>query len=104
MEYNIYRHGDVILRQVKSVPTDAIEKQRGNVVLAEGEITGHCHRIESPAAALLEREMARYLVLSDTCQLRHEEHKALQIGPGCYEIIIEREWDYIEQHRKKVVD
>lgn len=103
----IYRHGDVLIRELKTLPAGVKTiKPTKQAVLAEGEATGHYHRLscENDAIQLLEHEMARYLVLSDTCQLTHEEHAALSIDSGIYEIVMEREWDYIENQRKQVVD
>ena len=47
----LYRHGDVLIQSVRSLP-DSVKKQRA-VILAEGEITGHSHRILEPGAATL---------------------------------------------------
>ena len=103
----IVRHGDVVL---KSVDNSTLPKGKETVakmvVLAEGEQTGHAHRLSCDTGniKLLETEMARYIVLSDTCQLNHEEHGCLSIEPNTYEIVIEREHDYIEKQNRKVVD
>lgn len=103
----LIRHGDVLLRAVKSVP-DGEKLSVKKYVVAEGEVTGHCHTLEAPKKSKIEvvitGQMVRYLVLSDTCQLRHQEHKDLRIEPGMYEIIQEQEYDYFEEQRKKVVD
>lgn len=102
----IYRHGDVLLRQVTEKPSGKW-RQHKRLTVQLGEATGHHHDLVGPrknSILALEIEMRRYLELSDKCELRHQEHKTLQIDPGLYEVIIEREWDYIENQRKKVVD
>ena len=107
METKIYRHGDVLIKRLEKLPAGVVNKKPSKqAVLAEGEATGHFHRLSCDSASiqLLEHEMARYLVLSDTCRLTHEEHNALSIDSGVYEITMEREWDYIENQRKQVVD
>mgnify|MGYP000877223226 CR=1 FL=1 len=98
------RHGDVILVSVTQIPDAAKQTAKGRVVLAEGEVTGHTHTVEHPSAVMLSDGMRRYLEIGDTCQLKHQEHKALKIEPGKYEILIEQEWDYFDQARKTVVD
>jgi hypothetical protein len=60
-----YRQGDVLITRVDKIPKGATEiasnKERG-VVLAEGEVTGHAHRIPSRHAQLYRTEAdARYL-------------------------------------------
>jgi len=104
----LYRHGDILLKKVSVAPKAAREVVRGQrYVVAEGEVTGHFHELTCPEATgirVLEHEMRRYLELSDTCQLRHQEHHELRIEPGVYEIVTEREWDYADEEMKKVVD
>ena len=86
-----YRHGDVIIKAVREIPLGAVKQSC--CVLALGEVTGHSHRIES-GAALWAFEDKRYLeVQKELACLVHEEHKALEIPQGTYEIIIQREYE-----------
>ena len=42
----MYRQGDVMIREVSSLPANAkAVKNRGRIVLAHGEVTGHAHAI-----------------------------------------------------------
>ena len=70
------RQGDVILKVV-----NRIEGRRlSHLTLAEGEVTGHSHRIADGKAELYEKDGTLYLkVLSETATLIHEEHKAIDI-------------------------
>ena len=100
MKKNNYRHGDVLL-----IPTiDAVKgKQEAELILARGEVTGHAHRITEGEAALFKYYDKTYLrVMSDFALLTHEEHKALQIPQGDYEIKIQN--DYEPSGWKKVQD
>ena len=45
----LYRHGDVLIAEVGSIPKGAVK--RPHLVLAEGEMTGHSHRIAEPGTA-----------------------------------------------------
>ena len=76
------RQGDVLLvaepvpASAKPLPLDA---ERG-LVLAEGEVTGHAHRIphrhaSGAAAAFRTEEDARFMRVTAPVPLRHEEHK-----------------------------
>jgi hypothetical protein len=76
-----YRQGDVFLTLVDAVPADAKPvKARGarGLVLQEGEVTGHAHRIPSRRASLMRTEEdARYMRGTAPVALRHEEHKTM---------------------------
>ncbi|MFB2896453.1 hypothetical protein ACE1CI_26375 [Aerosakkonemataceae cyanobacterium BLCC-F50] len=84
------RQGDVIL-----IPTQSIEgNQLPHLTLAEGEVTGHKHRISEGEAELYERDGTLYLkVLSPTALLTHEEHKQIAIPQGNWVIRIQREYE-----------
>ncbi|MBE9229807.1 hypothetical protein IQ264_30855 [Phormidium sp. LEGE 05292] len=84
------RQGDVIL-----IPTQSIEgEQLPHLTLAEGEVTGHRHRISEGEAELYERNGTLYLkVLSPTALLTHEEHKQIAIPQGNWTIRIQREYE-----------
>jgi hypothetical protein len=64
-----YRQGDVLILETAAAPTDAVEvpRDKGRIVLAYGEVTGHAHAIHGVGAtAVLDRDtQARYLVVSD---------------------------------------
>lgn len=86
-----YRHGDVLLTQVNGFQP-AYKKR--DLVLAEGEVTGHAHRISNGEAELYERHGTVYLrVLSDSALLTHEEHHALEIPKGDWLVRIQREYE-----------
>ena len=99
----LYRHGDVLLREVKGKKLVGDKKE---VVLAEGEITGHSHRLACPNGLIADQILngKRYIDVPALSMLSHEEHGEMRIDPGHYEVIIEREWDYIGNQKRKVVD
>ena len=90
----MYRHGDILLVPVPSVPQDARREDRnGNLVVAQGEATGHSHRIEDERAErwLTSRREA-FLVLPVAAEIRHEEHRTLTLPPGTYRVVRQREY------------
>lgn len=96
-----YRHGDVIIREVKSIP-DKAEKRKG-MTLAEGEVTGHSHQISKGVAAMFDYNEKTYLkVTSKIACLTHEEHHEIKLPKGDYEVIIQK--DYTPKGWQKVVD
>lgn len=91
----IYRQGDVLIVSVANIPDNALKLQRAKlgVVLAEGEVTGHAHRIASRHATLYRTELdARYMRVTAPVALKHEEHKSIEIPPGCYRVTIHTEY------------
>ncbi len=97
-----YRQGDVFLRSVTVIPSDAqpVERVGGRVILAAGEVTGHHHAMSDAGVELLEHENRRYLRVPTTSALRHEEHTQIGVAPGLYEVIIQREYDDAEEWRR----
>jgi hypothetical protein len=95
----MYRQGDVLICRVDEIPTDAKELPRAKrgVVLAEGEVTGHAHRIPSRHAKLYRTEGdAKFLRIGAggkrPVALLHEEHSPVTLPPGNYRVTIHREY------------
>lgn len=88
----LYRHGDLLVQSAGSVPTDARPLQ--HLVLAEGELTGHSHRIaERDAAQLFQRGNDMFLsVTSDSATLVHQEHGPIVLTQGVYRVWRQREY------------
>ncbi|MGJ5630695.1 hypothetical protein [Nostoc sp. CALU 1950] len=84
------RQGDVILLPVQQVEGQKIP----HLILAEGEVTGHKHRITEGRAELSEKDGTLYLrVFSESALLAHEEHKAISIPQGDWMVKIQREYE-----------
>ena len=91
----------------------------GRIILAYGEVTGHCHEVVSVAtlapptmseAQFFEVEGVRELVIVAPCILRHDEHAPVALapdqqvqvrqgdvllqptGPGVWRVIQQQEW------------
>src|SRR5574337_967926 len=116
----IFRQGDVLIMQVKSLPTGlrpAPLDKDGAIVLAFGEQTGHRHaiydhimqpevtpgaadeiaeaaiaRAQSKARLWAAPDGARYLEVSEAVTLKHEEHDPHVIPPGCYKLPLQMEY------------
>lgn len=106
-QQKLVRQGDVLLVPVDRVPAGARDVTPADrVVLAEGEATGHAHVVEGGGARLLswrERQPARfrpgtpvltYLTVpaGSSALLVHEEHDAIPIASGLYEVRRQREY------------
>ena len=90
-----YRQGDVLLVPVNEIPNGSISEASdgSRVVLAYGEVTGHAHAIDSTLAATFQHGQERFLKVEPGAILRHEEHSPLNLAPGAYRVIIQREYE-----------
>ena len=107
----------------KSTALDKSERwnQASRTVIAEGEVTGHAHAFNmtnNPGVdiTLFHRvnEYGRKMTGGDTPGvmrieggdgvLTHEEHNAITIPPGEYQITQVREFDYMRREVRRVVD
>ena len=95
----LFRQGDVLIRKINEIPpsTDLIEikRDKGRVVLAYGEVTGHAHAIKEKTATLFRSEKLNRVflaVIDGGASVQHEEHAAIPLDPGNYEIIHQREY------------
>jgi len=98
----LWRQGDVFLMSVPALPTSGRVGHRA--VLAEGEITGHAHRLQDPASGhVFSVGNDLFLeVLAESATIVHEEHGPITLPRGGYAIRIQRE--YSPQEIRRVVD
>jgi hypothetical protein len=93
----MFRQGDVLIEPLPAgtrIPdgASAVPRDQGRVVLAYGERTGHAHAIHDEEALLLAFGDERFLKLGASVMLRHEEHDAIPLPAGDYEVIQQREY------------
>jgi len=93
------RQGDVFLVRIedKTVEEDIntakeVPPEKGSVILAHGEATGHAHRVDATVAKLYTVDDERYLRVSQHTQLLHEEHGPIVLEKGTYKVIRQREY------------
>lgn len=104
------QHGDVLIKEVKSIPAKAtrVQRREGKIVVAEGEATGHHHMIASKAADMFfvtrEGKRVLYLEVSEPVVITHEEHRAMPIPAGKYIITQVREYNYLLDMEQRVID
>lgn len=113
---NLLMHGDVLLKPITALPDNVapVAKrlasgspiERPDLILAEGEHTGHAHRIvcDDNAAELYEKDGVLYLKVNEQVEVSHEEHCTKPIAPGMYEVGFQREFDYLTQMERRVID
>lgn len=94
-----YRQGDVGITFVSALPKGATPvENKGRIVLAYGEVTGHAHALAVEDAQEFSLADAggivrRFLQVFDNgATVRHEEHAPIPLPPGFYEITQQREY------------
>ena|SRR5256885_15992040 len=94
----IVRQGDVLIMQAPKglTPQNQISRDKGRIVLAYGEVTGHAHVIIDVGAELLTLPNTddRFLrIMKESgVELRHEEHSTIALPPGNYIVRKQREY------------
>jgi hypothetical protein len=88
----LYRHGDLLVQTAESLPPDV--RQLHHLVLAQGELTGHSHRIaERDSAVLYESPSGLFLsVTADKATMIHQEHGPIELDRGYYQVWRQREY------------
>ena len=103
MEKFIGRHGDLCIYEIDEFPENLTMIK--SKVLAEGEVTGHCHTIEEGDVEIFEdSNRIKYLNVKKPAKLTHQEHKTIEIPVRKYRIMHEREYDPFLEEIRKVQD
>jgi hypothetical protein len=83
------RQGDVLLvrRSAKPLGAGRLPRENGAVVLAHGEVTGHKHQLRGPQVNYYRDSGHEYISIAGGSEpLVHEEHSALLMPPGDFEL------------------
>ena len=83
------RQGDILIVKIVRVPEGAVKQQ--NRVLAEGEATGHAHRLDN--GDVYEKGGVLYFRAEEVVHLNHEEHGQITFEPGIYKVVRQREYE-----------
>lgn len=96
-----FRQGDVALIPIaplsekKRKQGTVVPRDKGRVVLAYGEVTGHAHAIVAPGVTQVEfTDGERVLTIDPVSEalLLHEEHATIALPPGDYKVVRQREY------------
>ena len=113
----IFRQGDLLIRKVWAVPTNAIPID--GPVLATGEKTGHTHTQNGPHQIFeapedisydewsgIETNNASklYLEAKQELSIEHPEHNKITIPKGVYTVVHERQFNPWEGRNEDVFD
>lgn len=73
-------------------------------ILAEGEVTGHAHRLLADVDVFETDEETRIFDLNEYTILTHEEHGPITLPPGEFESDKVIEFDQFDKQARKVRD
>lgn len=103
------RHGDLVFTRIDKEIKG--KKVKGELILAEGEFTGHMHRLKPQGNGLIvftevedQPGVKEFEVIGEPAILTHEEHKTIKFVPGKYRVEVQEEYDYFAQEMRQVVD
>ncbi len=88
MKNQQYRHGDLLIESVNSIPEKA--KERNTNIILDGEVTGHAHRLIG--GAVMDVGDQAYLSVPKTATVVHEEHNTITLPAGDYVVVRQREY------------
>jgi hypothetical protein len=100
MKNEIYRHGELILKPVESLPKGAILKESSKKYIVAHSETGHHHVLTATQDLKIYTLMGdTYIEIPNVAELRHEKtgkdvHRTHKITPNVYKITIKNEFDY----------
>jgi hypothetical protein len=111
---NQLQQGDINFERIKNdVDKKTLCKvQKNGWVLAEGETTGHFHRIEEVKKAEMYEYYDDYLkedclllkILENQVEVKHNEHQSIILDRGIYRVTRVNEYDPFEKYSRKVQD
>lgn len=111
----IVRHGEVILKEVDSLPKGAkLESEDTKIVVAHSE-TGHHHilqvkdKVDTSKIKVFSSNGETYLEVPQMAELWHQKtgqdtHKPHTIIPSIYKVVIKKEFDYFQKIIRQVRD
>ena len=87
----MHRQGDIGFVKCDEIPKGAKAQKDG--IIARGEVTGHTHRIKNSNMGTLKvLAGAAYLCAKKRMSIVHEEHNTINLPPGNWMVIRQREW------------
>ncbi len=96
--------GDVVIKKVERIEEFGSMKVKNDGVLAEGEVTGHMHKLFGEFDLRQDKDNNLYFEVKEDVTLKHQEHSPIVIGPGFYKVEIQKEFDHFQERARRVLD
>ena len=89
----LFRQRDIYIEGVRCLPAGAVNTH--DTILAEGEATGHRHRVRDFRSAVVFSLGDELFVdvTADRAEIVHEEHGTIELNRGIYRVWRQREYD-----------
>ena len=99
----LFRQGDIYIESVRCVPAGAARQV--STVLADGELTGHRHRVRDfqTANVFAAGDEMFIDVVADRAEIVHEEHATIVLNRGVYRVWRQREYDPWADFQQRIV-
>ena len=108
---SLIQQGDVLIKSIENLPKNLKKVERNNgkwgrnrYILAEGEVTGHCHAICEEIDLYEDENGNLFMSNSDKVTVEHEEHGNVEVPNGTWKIDIVQEYDHFAEEAHKVAD
>ncbi len=98
----LFRHGDLLIRKVSSIPKTAILTSTN--IIAEGEKIGHNHELKGSQQVFETLDKQLYFEAKQDVILKHPDHNTLDIPKGRYIVEHQRRYDPFEDTQEEVMD
>ena len=94
---SFYRHGDLRIDRVESMPSGELKKEP--IALALGEVTGHKHLLKTRPSGveIANHNGATYFRVTEVTPLVHEEHTVTEFVPGIYRMTFEVDYNPLKR-------
>ena len=102
----LFAQGDILIERVELAPVSGQlvpTAHDGIVVIAEGEVTGHLHKLIGEITFYRDDALARDIpsnlyvghvrVSGPSARLEHDEHAPIDLNPGTYRVRRQRQLD-----------
>ena len=97
----LYRHGDLLLRQVDEIPESA--QQLSTNIIAHGE-NGNTHKLHGSHQVYETTDKQILFTANQDVSLKHQEHNTLKISKGNYVVVHELEYNPFKNIQEEVID
>ena len=97
----IYRHGDLLIRQIKKIPEHAT--QLSTNIIAHGE-NGNIHKIQGSHQVYETPDKKILFEAKQDVSLKHQQHSTLKIKEGNYVVVKELEYNVFKNIQEEVID
>ena len=107
MKPKIFRHGDLLIREIFTIPNNA--KPISTNILAEGEKTGHNHVLNGShqiyeTVEPVHEQKQKHFEAKQELKIEHPEHNTIIIPKGIYTVVHERHLNIFLDMVEEVVD